>query len=115
MDSGKKRKEPAINAPKKAKLAFDFFVIAKRSEAEAKIGDANKAKELNYLLKSMWNDLGSKARIKYEKMEQEDKQRYDREIAADKANQHRSKSSSSSSSSSQSQSRLQSNSNGQQR
>ena len=119
MDSGKKRKEPAINAPSKAKLAFDFFVIAKRSEAEAKIGDANKAEELKQLLKSRWNDLGSKARSKYEKMEVEDQQRFDHEIAATKAaanpNQHRSKSSSSlsSSSSSSSPSQVQSNSKGQ--
>ena len=102
--SGKKRKESAINEPKKAMRAFDFFVNAKRSEAVAQIGDENKTEELNQLLKSMWNELGSKERIKYEKMEQEDQQRFDGEIATANAaanpNQHRSKSSSLSSPSS---------------
>ena len=55
---------------------------AKRSEAEAEIGDANKTEELKQLLKSMWNDLDPQARSKYEKMEQEDQQRYERELAA---------------------------------
>ena len=107
---------PAGKEPKKARHAFGFFVKAKISEAEAKIGDANKTDELKQLLKSMWNDLGPQARRKYEKMEQEDQQRYKRELTAAKAaadtNQRRSKSSSSSSSSS---SQSQSNSNNWQR
>ena len=79
---GKGGSTPAGKEPKKAKHAFGFFVKAKRSEAEAEIGDANKTEELKQLLKSMWNDLDPQARSKYEKMEQEDQQRYERELAA---------------------------------
>ena len=41
-----------------------------------------KTEELKQLIKSMWNDLDPNTRREYEKMEADDVQRYERELAA---------------------------------
>ena len=55
-------------APTDAKhAAYSYFAQAKKSEAEAKLGEGG-GKRLKRLLRSMWNDLGPQAQSKYEKI-----------------------------------------------
>eukprot|EP00981_Chlorochromonas_danica_P005429 scaffold1091_cov164-Ochromonas_danica.AAC.52 len=81
-----KKEEPLEidrNGPKKFKRAFGFFVKAKRAEAEAQLGpEASKTDALKNLLTKMWEEADAGLRKHYEKKEQEDRTRYEKELAA---------------------------------
>jgi hypothetical protein len=73
----------AEREPKKFKRAFGFFVKGKRSEAEKELGDkASNADALRDLLTKKWETSNSDTRQAFEKMEQDDRSRYQREFIA---------------------------------
>jgi SWI/SNF-related matrix-associated actin-dependent regulator of chromatin subfamily A member 5 len=66
--------------PRKFKRAFGFFVKEKRSDAEAMLGgEAENSEKLKELLTRMWEDADAAQKQIYEKKEQEDIERYNRE------------------------------------
>jgi hypothetical protein len=67
------------NAPKKCKTAYLFFCIEQRpvlKENNKKLS----ATEITSKLGEQWKTLSAKAKVKYEKMSQQDKVRYDEEM-----------------------------------
>ena len=71
------------HAPKRSQSAYLFFCADNRDKVKKSLGPDGKATDITRKLGKMWNDLkkkNSSAVKKYEKMAQEDKARYTREM-----------------------------------
>jgi len=72
----------ALKEPKRFKTAFGFFVKVMREKAEKQLGPNAEENALKNLLTDMWVNTNPQERKPYEKKEEEDRQRYDRELEA---------------------------------
>jgi len=68
--------------PKKPKSAFNFFIKAKRREAEIELGENHTTVELKDALIKKWDELVNSGKDgKYTTLAADDKKRYEREMA----------------------------------
>ncbi|KAJ3056164.1 FACT complex subunit [Rhizophlyctis rosea] len=76
----KEKKEKDANAPKR--FANSFMIFSNEKRAEVKASDPNMdIKDVSRKLGQMWKDMALEDKEKYEKLAQQDRARYDKEMA----------------------------------
>jgi len=90
-DAGKKKSSgnKDSNKPKRGKSSYIFFCADHREKVREKVGDAAKASDVTAELGKRWKELKASTKAadkkkleKYEEQAREDKERYEREMAA---------------------------------